>query len=99
MAQVEQVDARSKPDLRSARGDQRERRNHVEFRSRCEQMVGEPERIDAPFFGALGHARDSLGGRQPEAPQSDTDTDLDLFHVKALPCLPAVVLNTNMRRT
>ena len=43
-------------------------------------MVGEPERIETPFLGALGDPHDGIGRRHPEAEESEPNTDFYLLH-------------------
>jgi hypothetical protein len=76
MVQVEQEDARSGLNPGGARGDERERGDNVEFGRRGEQMVGEPEGIEAPFLGTFGDVGDGVGSGHPEAKETETDADL-----------------------
>ena len=44
-------------------------------------MVGEPERVESPFLGALGNVRDGIRRGHPEAKETETDADLYLLHL------------------
>jgi len=80
MAQVEQENAGSELDAGSARGDQRKRRDYVELGRGGEQMVGEPERIEAPFLSAFGDPRNRIGRGHPEPEETKSNTDFYLLH-------------------
>jgi hypothetical protein len=47
-------------------------------------MIREPERIEAPFLGLLGHMDDGLRRRHSQPPKPEPDSDFNVFHDELL---------------